>query len=226
MVNSFLKYLVSKLYPYWSSLYYLANFKNKNAVMYPNAFLMKRIFIDPNKVSFYTSLPVKPKKGTLYFLPGNWDENLPEFDYKTSSNFKYKTAYEILKHNTPLSKTSEYKHVDEIIKKTGNYRGYSDTLEYMNTIKSLYNSIINNGYVTRRKLLNNWVGEVEFALGRSGRLIKINSGNHRFSCSRILNIKKIPINVCVIHDDYYSEFEEGGFKAINKLLHDVETEYK
>ena len=220
------KYVIGKLLPYLSIFYYLANCKKKNAVMYPNLFLVKRIFIDPNKINFFTSLSIKPKKGSTYFLPGDWDKHLPQIDCEIFNNYKFKTAYEILSHNIPLSKTSEYKHIHGIIRENGRYRGYSNALDYMKNIESLYDSIKNNGYLMRKSILNPWVGEVEVGIGRDGELIKINSGNHRFICSRVLNLKKIPVNVCVVHSDYYSEFKKSGFSAIKRLLYDIESKYR
>jgi hypothetical protein len=220
------KYIVGKFYPYWSGLFFLTHSNRKESVMYPNCLLVKKIFINPNKITFFTSLPVKPKKGSAYFLDGDWDKCLPKIDIEMVKNYKYKTADEIIKRNTPLIETPEYKHVENLIKIKGSYRGFINSLDYMKSIKSLYDSISLKGYLERNSFFNPWIGEVEVALGRDGRLIKMNSGNHRFACSRILSLKRIPVNVCMIHDDYYSEFEKGGFRAINKLLYDIEIKYR
>ena len=43
-------------------------------------------------------------------------------------------------------------------------------------------------------------------IDRNNNLVKINSGNHRFMISRILKLKKIPIEIKVIH---LNNFDKG-----------------
>ena len=59
-------------------------------------------------------------------------------------------------------------------------------------------------------------------------LVKINSGNHRMAISRILKIKKIPIEIKVIHKSCFKNYEDNkiNLQTINKVISDVEKKYK
>ena len=73
-------------------------------------------------------------------------------------------------------------------------------------------------YKKRTNTSNPWVGEVEVALGRDGRLIKINSGNHRFACAYFFEIHEIPVNLCVVHSEYIDLLKKNGIKQFNKKI--------
>ena len=60
-------------------------------------------------------------------------------------------------------------------------------------------------------------------IDRNKNLVKINSGNHRFMISRILRLKKIPIEIKVIHLDNFKidVNQKIKIKDINDLISDV-----
>ena len=64
-------------------------------------------------------------------------------------------------------------------------------------------------------------------IDRNNNLVKINSGNHRFMISRILKLKKIPIEIKVIH---LNNFNTGlnqkiKIKDINDLIKVIANKY-
>ena len=64
-------------------------------------------------------------------------------------------------------------------------------------------------------------------IDRNYNLVKINSGNHRTAISRILNLKKIPVEIKIIHSECLSQNYNYKikFKEINKIINDVEKKY-
>ena len=64
-------------------------------------------------------------------------------------------------------------------------------------------------------------------IDRNHNLVKINSGNHRFAISRILKLKKIPVEVKVIHENCFSKNLNKKIKSkdINKIIHKVASKY-
>ena len=59
-------------------------------------------------------------------------------------------------------------------------------------------------------------------------LVKINSGNHRFSISRLLKLSKIPAEVKVIHAKCLKKNKttKNNLKKLNNILKFVENKYK
>ena len=58
-------------------------------------------------------------------------------------------------------------------------------------------------------------------------LVKINSGNHRMAISRILNLKKIPIEIKIIHSECFGLDENNklSINEINKFIKNIEKKY-
>ena len=59
-------------------------------------------------------------------------------------------------------------------------------------------------------------------------LVKINSGNHRFSISRLLKLSKIPAEVKVIHAKCLKKntTNRNNIRKLNNILKFVENKYK
>jgi hypothetical protein len=225
LFNSIFIHFRSRLLPYSNFFYYIFKGFNASSLKYPNLLFKKVIYVDPRKIVSASSLSIKPKKGSFFFLDGNWDKNAKNIEYFFENNYKFKTVKEIFVDKKLFKDTSEYKHVQQKIHVNGSYRGYQNANEYLESLYSVYDSILKDGYKASTNKLNPWIGEVEVALGRDGKLIKINSGNHRFACAYLFEIKEIPINLCAVHMEYKSIFEKSGIKGFNikmtKILNDI-----
>ena len=64
-------------------------------------------------------------------------------------------------------------------------------------------------------------------IDRNNNLVKINGGNHRFMISRILKLKKIPIEIKVIHSNNLKLIKDQKFEInkINNLIQDIADRY-
>ena len=64
-------------------------------------------------------------------------------------------------------------------------------------------------------------------IDRNFNLVKINSGNHRMAISRILKIKKIPIEIKLIHSKCFDENTGNKIdvKKINEVINNIEKKY-
>ena len=91
----------------------------------------------------------------------------------------------------------------------------------MNNKIKLYENIKKIGL--KKNIDNN----IEFMIDRNHNLVKINSGNHRFAISRILNLKKIPVEIKVIHLNCFGNNSDMKIKInkINKIIKNIENKY-
>lgn len=218
LFNRFFLLLWTKLLPYSNFFSYALKGFNAYALKYPNILLKKIIYVNPKRIVAATSLPIKPKAGALFFLDGDWDKKAKSIEYFFKNNYKFKSIEEIYIDKKLLEDTSEFKHVDKEINLKGSYRGYKNAKKYLESLHVVYESIIKDGYKKRTNASNPWIGEVEVALGRDGKLIKINSGNHRFACAYFFEIKEIPVNLCVVHSEYIDLLKKNGIKQFSKEL--------
>jgi len=64
-------------------------------------------------------------------------------------------------------------------------------------------------------------------IDRNNNLVKINGGNHRFAISRILKLKKIPIEVKLVSSQSLNERykEKISIKEINYYIKKIEQKY-
>ena len=92
---------------------------------------------------------------------------------------------------------------------------------YLQNTLNLFNSINKKGL---RKLFDN---NIQFMIDRNSNLVKINSGDHRFAISRILNLKKIPIEVKLIHINCIKkDFDKTKLlSSVNQLIQKIEDKY-
>jgi hypothetical protein len=74
------------------------------------------------------------------------------------------------------------------------------------------------------KNINN---NIEFIIDRNHNLVKINSGNHRFAMSRVLKLKKIPVEIKVMHLNCFGKNSNMKIKIskINKIIKNIENKY-
>ena len=65
-------------------------------------------------------------------------------------------------------------------------------------------------------------------IDRNLNLVKINAGNHRFSISRVLKLKKIPAEIKVIHSNCFNKnsYKKANLKNLNTILKYIENKYR
>jgi len=73
----------------------------------------------------------------------------------------------------------------------------------------------------------NFLFNIQFMIDKNFNLVKINSGNHRIAISRILKIKKIPVEIKVIHSDCFGDeaVKKINPSSINKIIKNIEKKY-
>jgi len=73
----------------------------------------------------------------------------------------------------------------------------------------------------------NFLFNIQFMIDKNFNLVKINSGNHRIAISRILKIKKIPVEIKVIHSDCFGNeaVKKINPSRINKIIKNIEKKY-
>jgi len=190
----------------------------------PNLFIRNVIMINPNKVKYFNSIPMKFYKSTKFIIDFDWDkENKIITEYEKDHQV-YGSCKEIFIDGTPIEKSKMYfylqKHINHPIKSKG-CKNYNDIINFLNSKVELFNNIRKDG------LLKNVDNNIEFMIDRNHNLVKINSGNHRFAISRILKLKKIPVEIKVIHLNCFGNNSKMKIKIkkINKIIKNIENNY-
>lgn len=202
-------------------------------IMVPNAGINNVIYIDPNKIEYYGSVAVKPKKGNKFFIDGDWDLSKTRLAEEELHNPKYVSCRQILLENINCEATAEYLQITGIINQGGSYRGCrsrQDVVDYVEGVARTCRNIRDRGYLSQAQLGNSrYVGEMECALDRDGNLMKINAGNHRFAAARILGLKSVPVLLCFVHGNHAGHFHSlsavAGLDNLNAFIRAVEQRY-
>lgn len=203
-------------------------------VRVPNVGIRNVIRVDPNRIDFYCSVPVKPRRGSRFFIGGDWDvPKLPMAEVETD-NPKFVTCRQLLVEHLAPEETAEFKMLVGVLDSRGGYRGCGSREEIRNYVENLarmYAGIRDRGYLPRAHFGGTrYSGEIECALDRDGNLIKINAGNHRFAAARILGLKSVPVQLCFVHEAHFPAVAraagEGTFLArLNAFIGTVERRY-
>lgn len=202
-------------------------------VRFPNLLLPAVIHVDPQRLEYVCSAPVKPSRGCALFLGGDWDLRATLIADAERENPKFVSCRELLIDALPPEQTSEYRHIVEAIGEHGSYRGCgtaTEALAHMRARSEFYRRIKAGGYRSQPELgLSPYVGEIECAVDREGRLIKINAGNHRLAVARLLGLKSIPVHVATLHDSLRAQFESGNalerIRRVRGYIARLETDY-
>ena len=188
----------------------------------PNLIIKNVILIDPNKIQFVNSIPMKFYKNTQLVFDFDWDKkNQIITEYKDPA---YITCKELFIEGMKLEECKEYFYFKRKIhgnKEWKNCKNENDIIQYLKKKIKLFEGIKKIG------VKKNFLSNIEFMIDRNNNLVKINSGNHRFMISRILKLKKIPIEIKVIH---LNNFDKGldqkiKIKDINNLIKIIANKY-
>lgn len=190
----------------------------------PNLLIKNVIEINPNKIKYINSIPLKFYKSTKFISKFDWDKKnkiLKEYEKK---NYESVTCAELFIKNVSIEKCKTYFFFKKKIlklKKFKNCKNHNDIISFLNEKINLYKSIKKNG--VRANLNSN----IEFMIDRNQNLVKINSGNHRFAISRILKLNKIPVEIKVIHANCFSKNlnKKINLNDINMIIKKVANKY-
>lgn len=189
----------------------------------PNLFINNVIMINPQKIKYKNAVPMKFRRSSKpLFLNFNWDEKNQLLSNFENQHHTYVSIRELFLEGLEVQKCKEYFFFKKKIAELGkwkNCKNNDDIKIYFKKVFKLYESIKKNG------LKKNIDDNLEFMIDRNNNLVKINSGNHRFSISRILKLKSIPIEIKIIHSKCLDNFNKGKLSAkqINYFLKKIEA---
>ena len=180
--------------------------------------------INPNKIKYINAIPMKFYKSTKLISKFDWDKKNKTLKEYEKKNYEFVTCKELFIKNISIEKCKTYFVFKKKIQKFREFHGcksHNDIILFLNKKVSLYKNIKKNGV---RKNLNS---NIQFMIDRNQNLVKINSGNHRFAISRILNLKKIPVEVKLIHLNCFNKNSNKKIKLkdVNKIIDKVANKY-
>ena len=213
-------------------LYYLRIIKNYYKILFnkdfnnlylPNILVKNIIFINPNQINLINSIPMKFYKSTKLIINFDWDKKNENINDHETNNYKFiicRDFYEqtLLKENDPF--LDEKKNIDKY-KKLYDFKKNEPLSNYLRNKLRLFLSIKQKGL---KNIFNN---NIQFMMDRNSNLVKINSGDHRFAISRILKLKKIPIEIKLIHADCFQKNLDNKrlLSKVNELIRNIENKY-
>ena len=226
-INNFRNYLkIIIAYIIRSLKNYFKIFGNSNFNDYciPNLSIKNVVMINPNKIKYVNSIPLKFYKSTKFIMNFDWDKKNKLLKKYEQKDYKSITCNELFIKNIAIKKCKSYFFFKKKIIKLKEYkkcRNNNDIVSFLNQKIKLYKSIKKNG------LKKNFNSNVEFMIDRNYNLVKINSGDHRFAISRILKLKKIPVEIKVLHIKCLSKISDRKIKVnkINKIIKNLTNKY-
>ena len=195
---------------------------NLDSIYIPNLAIKNIININPNKIKYVNSIPLKFNKSTKFILNFDWDKKNRVL--KTDLHPSYVTCHELFVIGKKIEKCKNYFYFKDQIREKNIYKNcknHNDIIKFFEKKIKLFKSIKKLG--VKKNLLFN----IQFMIDRNFNLVKINSGNHRMAISRILGIKKIPIEIKVIHTQCFNQNtnDKIHIKKINEVIKNIEKKY-
>ena len=218
MLLIYLRYLFKNLKNYSKILFKSTH----NNIYIPNPAIKNIIYINPNKIKYMNQIPMKFKDSTKLILKFDWGKNnrlLEKVSHPT-----YITCYELFVEGKKIEECKNFFYFkDQIItkKKYKNCKNEDDIIKFYKKKIILFESIKKFG------IKKNFLFNIQFMIDKNFNLVKINSGNHRIAISRILKIKKIPVEIKVIHSDCFGDeaVKKINPSSINKIIKNIEKKY-
>ena len=214
-------------------VYIIRNFKNYFKILInnnisnfylPNLSIKNIIMIDPNKIKYFNSIPMKFYKSSKFIIDFDWDKKNKLITEYEEEHQVYSSCKEIFVNQISVEKSKMYSYLLTNIddpKKSKGCKNHNDIIQFLNNKRRLFENIKKIGL---KKNTNN---NIEFMIDRNHNLVKINSGNHRFAISRILRLKKIPIEIKVMHTNCFKDNlnKKIELKKINEIIKNVQDKY-
>ena len=188
----------------------------------PNLLIKNVILIDPNKVKYVNAIPMKFHRNTQFIQDFNFDKRnslVDEYNHPT-----FLTCNELFIKKTDIDKCSEFFYYKKQISQKGEFKNCkndNDIVLFLKEKIKLFENIKKIG--VKKSFVNN----IQFMIDENFNLVKINGGNHRFCIARILNLKKIPVEIKLIHKkNFEKDFDEKiELKVLNTFIKKVEDRY-
>ena len=189
----------------------------------PNLGIKNIIYIDPNKIRYVNSIPMKFHKSTKFIINFDWYKKNIDLEEKIEHP-TFITCNQLFIEGKSIEECENYFFFKDKIKRHKIYKNCKNHEDIINFYKKkikLFESLKKKG-IKKTFLFN-----IQFMIDKNFNLVKINSGNHRIAISRILNIKKIPIEIKLIHNECFSsdKNKKVGLNEINKLIKSIEIKY-
>tara|TARA_B100001057_G_scaffold52754_1_gene46931 strand:- start:14344 stop:15060 length:717 start_codon:yes stop_codon:yes gene_type:complete len=199
--------------------------KNVENILIPNLLIKNIIYIDPNKIEYVNSIPVKfYKKSTQFIMDFNWEETNQTIGDYEKTNYKYIACNELFINKVDIKESKTFSYFKNKIlnlKSFKNCKNEDDIILFLNEKINLFHKLKKNGFK------KNFNDNLEFMIDSKNNLVKINSGNHRFIISKILKFKKIPVEIKIIHTNNIKNiiYKKNLIFEINKLIKEIEKKY-
>jgi hypothetical protein len=216
----------------------LIQFKLKLFIYGISIFNSNLIYINPNKIIYEKDLTqnnwrllfkfIIPlinfrKAEVIQIIDGNWDlkENLNLY----KDHIKYVSYYQHFMENRDWKETPYYKREFRRYYKGLVRKDYKNIKELSSKFKfhdRLYEKIKKEGFKSQLeiiktngilinyghgKIYRNPDDDITVAIGRDGDVIFFD-GRHRLNVAKLLNLKKIPVRVLVIHEKFLSKLKK------------------
>lgn len=216
-------------------IYFLRSLKNMLRILFnnnienyfaPNLSIKNIIMIDPTKIKYRNSIPMKfRRKSTPFIFDFDWDKDnllLEEFE---KQNDKYISCRELFIDGVKIENCKEFLYLKNKVKELGEYRNCkneNDIFLYFKNLFRLFESINKNGVSYR------FQNNIECMIDRNSNLVKIGGGNHRLGISRVLKLKRIPVEIRIIHSNYHEKrFGKNiRIKDVNSFIRKIELNYQ
>lgn len=230
-MNSFRK-KIRILFNLYSYIRYYLSFRDlKKSIANLSQFLPidRVIVVDVAAITHYLASEIdgSPLVGRDLFRrrfikSGDWDlckkKIFPDF---YNENMKFRSVFQVFRDGVPVEECDSLKNCTDSYKR-------ARLLRKFNRYKAMYSNFVSGGYKTqeelgRKKRFRHFmeIDEIKVVIDRDGQFLKVEeSGKHRLALAMIANVKKIPVFVVGVHEDYalnaYKKHGEHLLDAINK----------
>ena len=204
--------------------YFICLTSNKIDSFYiPNLGIKNTIFINPEKVNYICSVPLKFNLSTQFILDFDWQENMKSID-NNLDHPTYVTCNELFVKNLKIKNCKNYLYFKKQIKKNGIFKNCKNETDILNFLRKKIDLFLN---IKKFGVKKNYLFNIQFMIDQNFNLVKINSGNHRMAISKILKLEKIPVEIKIIHLSCFNNYENNkiNLKTINKIISDIEKKY-
>ncbi len=190
-------------------------------------------WVNPDQIS-HTG-PNFPREQIGTIKGGDWDKN----KYKFTDSKKYHGLYQRFVENQEWEDTEYYQVAKNEIEQTGSKWGHTNIDSFIKHrgeyLDKIYNNIKNDGYKTQKEIVEDMrdkkrqkevtpfyikTHEIGCNIGRNGDLM-INTGYHRLTIAKLLNIEEIPIQIIIRHKQWQElrdEIYQSGFNGKQREL--------
>lgn len=197
----------------------------------PNAKLLPCIYIDPLKIEFKCNLRGAVQAQRTLVRGGDWDLARKTFVEVESTDSRYISCRDLLEGCTPIEQLVEFRQLLSRLEQSGEARGmksHAELYDYMLALQRLYRQIADAGRLMTQSELGRCAfgGEINCAVSRDGILMKTDDGNHRFAIARALGLRKVPVQVSVVHADYRFDFTSASaYVSVNDFFLNIQRIY-